>query len=1408
MNIFLIFKTVLLLMFCKLYSFNGTTLGPANSNVSVKASTKPTDYLDHITIIAHIANGITLQAGLMNGTIPINEVVGEMLNLGSANVSDLINYKPDKILELIKKLKEVRQSVAANDKTTKMETRALEWEDYRLRSEFIGDVTNLTGSVEYFEAVENFQRDFNSSLFENTEELFKDFSEHFTVILENSLTSTLFPNSGYYNLKYFNETFQSLKELLIEIKAFNRTSFDILLNGPNIFKSLDTVIKLSALRKNYFPLYTEDGENLIKRNIDLASALSAVNEASRSDMMTVSKLSDRLVSIPSRKYTSGFSRGLIDMEQLRDGVQNQWFFEMTNATEMDGQSIQKSLEPMLSAFQTMHAVNKKLKVPFPEHTKFQQFKDEPYFIPVNANSSVDVVKKYEDCDGKGHSDDYRKKGVEFIENVKTVSDWLTAFDNFTRILDLDQLEKDVSAFVKSLNFTDINDQTQSVAEVIEIVKNIRNSTGLKNIQESVKGVENQFNAVRLDSLKNDVFPKISDVFRKDENFKKVINVENSVNKCLQNVKNESLVISEAIKTIQKLRVLDDNLLESVRQTATSVAQFSDALPTVTSIPDAMKKGVKNVTLELNQMSLESLNQSDGIGISASALQNIFSLLDLESSINQLKSVDGIVKVGIDKSSNKSELKSLWGNHNHDISSLEGAIAKSKDFVSKIDVSKAHTLFSYSTPLKNLSTIPDVQIDAVKKSKALEILISSLVASSVKKRKKRDTKSDLLAAKETLEKISVLDLQFSSHSTQFQNVPSAFQSFDNFLQLFFASQQPISAPPPIPQNNGGDVNTGGTGSGTSNGGPIGDTGTVPTGSGTGVGQAAVVGSSTASTVSNESSDFPILFVVIPVVLILVVLVIGGIVFFWNRRREEKCKEKEAEEENEKLIPERKRMEAIKEEEERVKAEREKVKKEEERLKAEEEKVKVEKEKVKAEEEKVKVEKERNKEKVKAEEERLKAEEEKVKIEKEKVKAEEQKIKAAEEERRKERAEDAKKVKEGQEKIAILNAKVQEKEDKSEARRKQKEMDNEAEKLLNVEKEKEKRKIIEKWIMSKDYKDDQRTAKFCNTTIESVNASTIDKDHITESYTYLPEDKHRFPNVPCKPSTAVEVIVDGQRVPIHANWIPTPGHPHRFIATQGPLTNTCEDFWMMLMQYDVEHIVMFGQKRENLTDMCTDYFPLWFPFLSKTKNQLKIGRFEIKIKNTEYILNKKINQRTLEVVDSTGKFATRTLMHYQYSEWTGYGVPKSHAELFDLMEIVKKSEKPIVVHCSNGIGRSMAFIGTECLAREVEADPTIELTEALKHVREHRWNGVQTNSQLYWMTLGTMYRLIKEYGFDMKMYEKQMAMFTDVVNRLLALDTISKYSDALCDEKKSDENRDELVGRIANVNKRLAGIGKKK
>lgn len=121
--------------------------------------------------------------------------------------------------------------------------------------------------------------------------------------------------------------------------------------------------------------------------------------------------------------------------------------------------------------------------------------------------------------------------------------------------------------------------------------------------------------------------------------------------------------------------------------------------------------------------------------------------------------------------------------------------------------------------------------------------------------------------------------------------------------------------------------------------------------------------------------------------------------------------------------------------------------------------------------------------------------------------------------------------------------------------------------------------------------------------------------------------RYDGVPCKPLTAVEVMDNGKRVPIHANWIPTHGHPHRFIATQGPLDNTCEDFWAMCVYHNVDKIAMLCLNVEKNVKKCAVYFA------SDPPSKLDIGRFQITTQSRQLILRDNVIERKLLVKDTT-------------------------------------------------------------------------------------------------------------------------------------------------------------------------------
>ncbi|OVA01526.1 Protein-tyrosine phosphatase [Macleaya cordata] len=143
--------------------------------------------------------------------------------------------------------------------------------------------------------------------------------------------------------------------------------------------------------------------------------------------------------------------------------------------------------------------------------------------------------------------------------------------------------------------------------------------------------------------------------------------------------------------------------------------------------------------------------------------------------------------------------------------------------------------------------------------------------------------------------------------------------------------------------------------------------------------------------------------------------------------------------------------------------------------------------------------------------------------------------------------------------------------------------------------------------------------------------------------------------------------------------------QFIATQGPLPETCEDFWEMVIQYHCPVIVMLTRLVDNYKMVkCADYF-------QSEDGPREFGNIRITTKwkrttDTSLVL------RCLEVKYKESEKPPHSVLHIQYPEWPDHGVPK---DTLAVREIVKRIYHiplelgPIVVHCSAGIGRTGAF-----------------------------------------------------------------------------------------------------------------------
>uniref|UniRef100_A0A672NZC3 Protein tyrosine phosphatase receptor type O n=1 Tax=Sinocyclocheilus grahami TaxID=75366 RepID=A0A672NZC3_SINGR len=151
-------------------------------------------------------------------------------------------------------------------------------------------------------------------------------------------------------------------------------------------------------------------------------------------------------------------------------------------------------------------------------------------------------------------------------------------------------------------------------------------------------------------------------------------------------------------------------------------------------------------------------------------------------------------------------------------------------------------------------------------------------------------------------------------------------------------------------------------------------------------------------------------------------------------------------------------------------------------------------------------------------------------------------------------------------------------------------------------------------------------------------------------------------------------------INANFIPGYNSPHEFIATQGPLPETRNDFWKMVLQQKSHIVVMLTQCNER--------------------------------------------RRADE---------TQDVLHFNYTSWPDHGVPTVNAieSILHFVQIVRqqvnRTKGPIVVHCSAGVGRTGTFIALDRLMQHIQEHEYVDVLGLVSDMRSHRLSMVQTEEQ---------------------------------------------------------------------------------
>ncbi|XP_014005286.2 receptor-type tyrosine-protein phosphatase S isoform X12 [Salmo salar] len=193
-------------------------------------------------------------------------------------------------------------------------------------------------------------------------------------------------------------------------------------------------------------------------------------------------------------------------------------------------------------------------------------------------------------------------------------------------------------------------------------------------------------------------------------------------------------------------------------------------------------------------------------------------------------------------------------------------------------------------------------------------------------------------------------------------------------------------------------------------------------------------------------------------------------------------------------------------------------------------------------------------------------------------------------------------------------------------------------------------------------------------------------------------------------------------INASFIDGYRQQKAYIATQGPLAETTEDFWRMMWENNSTIVVMLTKLREMGREKCHQYWPAE----RSARYQYFVVDPMAEYNMPQYIL------REFKVTDARDG-QSRTVRQFQFTDWPEQGVPKSGEGFIDFIGQVHKTKEqfgqdgPISVHCSAGVGRSGVFTTLSIVLERMRYEGVVDIFQTVKMLRTQRPAMVQTEDE---------------------------------------------------------------------------------
>ncbi|XP_039721950.1 receptor-type tyrosine-protein phosphatase beta isoform X2 [Pteropus medius] len=199
-------------------------------------------------------------------------------------------------------------------------------------------------------------------------------------------------------------------------------------------------------------------------------------------------------------------------------------------------------------------------------------------------------------------------------------------------------------------------------------------------------------------------------------------------------------------------------------------------------------------------------------------------------------------------------------------------------------------------------------------------------------------------------------------------------------------------------------------------------------------------------------------------------------------------------------------------------------------------------------------------------------------------------------------------------------------------------------------------------------------------------------------------------------------------INASYIPGNNFRREYIATQGPLPGTKDDFWKMAWEQNVHNIVMVTQCVEKGRVKCDHYWPA-------DQDSLYYGDLILQMLSESVLPEWTI--REFKICSEEQLDTHRLIRQFHYTVWPDHGVPETTQSLIQFVRTVRDyinrtpGAGPTVVHCSAGVGRTGTFIALDRILQQLDSKDSVDIYGAVHDLRLHRVHMVKTECQYVYL-----------------------------------------------------------------------------